>query len=186
MNERVKTHRDRLLPLPEWHELVDISVSGAGFLGPESLQLWLCLELSDWYLGNGRSSCYGVAGSRNGKGGPTAPRSGGTGWVRSQEIPRSAFCLRSCFTQATLVSPGQPAAWEMMLGLRYLGRSVSGPGEKETPAKTNSPAVPGAFECQQCGLTTSPISIHQSSHGGDKPYCCLQCSKSFRRGSDLG
>lgn len=93
--------------------------------------------------------------------------------------------MRSCFTQATLVSPGQPAAWEMMLGLRYLGRSVSGPGEKETPAKTNSPAVPGAFECQRCGLTTSPISIHQSSHGGDKPYCCLQCSKSFRRGSDL-
>lgn len=105
----------------------------------------------------------------------------------SQEIPRSSFVCGVVSHKRPLVSPGQPAAWEMMLGLRYLRRSVSGPGERETPAKTNSPAVPGAFECQQCGLTAAylPDLNHHQSSGGDKPYCCPQCSKSFRRWSDL-
>lgn len=43
VNERVKPTETVRCHFLEWHELVDISVSGAGFLGPESLQLWLCL-----------------------------------------------------------------------------------------------------------------------------------------------
>lgn len=39
MNERVKPTKTVRCHFLEWHELVDISVSGAGFLGPESSAL---------------------------------------------------------------------------------------------------------------------------------------------------
>lgn len=145
-------------------------------------------ELSGWYLGNGTLFRLESRAPETAREDSDGAEQRGNRLSGSQEIPRPAFVCGVVSTQAALGVAGAVGRLGNDAGPGYLCRPVSGPGEGETLAKTNSPAVPGAFECQQCELTAAylpDLNHHQSSHGGGKPYCCPQCSKNFRRGSDL-